>query len=88
MKFFDKSTARMKEMSEKRWKKLKKRFAPGLLSLERLHIGAQGGTTRPERCKQVKEVIWSPDGRKRGTQAALARAFGVHRSTICRDVAK
>lgn len=41
-----------------------------------------------ERYKQVKAVIWSPDGRKRGTQAELARAFGVHRSTICRDVAK
>jgi hypothetical protein len=41
-----------------------------------------------KRYKQVKDVIWSPDGCKRGTQAELARAFGVHRSTICRDVAK
>lgn len=41
-----------------------------------------------KRYKQVQSVIWSPDGRKRGTQAELARAFGVHRSTICRDVAK
>jgi hypothetical protein len=41
-----------------------------------------------ERYLQVLEVIRPPDGRKRGTQAQLARALGVHRSTICRDVAK
>jgi biotin operon repressor len=28
------------------------------------------------------------EGRKRGSQARLARALGVSRSTICRDVAK
>lgn len=41
-----------------------------------------------ERYKQVLEAIMPPDGRKRGSQAKLARALGVHRSTICRDVAK
>lgn len=38
--------------------------------------------------KQVIEIVMSPDGRKRGSQAQLARALGVSRSTICRDVAK
>lgn len=41
-----------------------------------------------ERYIKVLEVIRPPDGRKRGSQAQLARALGVHRSTICRDVAK
>lgn len=41
-----------------------------------------------ERYKLVVEAIMPPDGRKRGSQAQLARALGVHRSTICRDVAK
>lgn len=41
-----------------------------------------------ERYLQVLKVIMPPDGRKRGTQAQLARALGVHRSTISRDVAK
>lgn len=41
-----------------------------------------------ERYKQVVEAVMSPNGRKRGSQAQLARALGVSRSTICRDVAK
>jgi hypothetical protein len=41
-----------------------------------------------KRYSQVVEAIMLPDGRKRGSQAQLARALGVHRSTICRDVAK
>jgi hypothetical protein len=41
-----------------------------------------------ERYLQVVEAIMPPSGRKRGSQAQLARALGVHRSTICRDVAK
>ena len=41
-----------------------------------------------ERYKLVVEAIMPPDGRKRGSQAQLARALGVHRSTISRDVAK
>lgn len=41
-----------------------------------------------ERYKLVIEAIRPPDGRKRGSQAQLARALGVHRSTVCRDVKK
>lgn len=41
-----------------------------------------------ERYKLVVNTIMPPEGRKRGTQAQLARALGVHRSTICRDVAR
>lgn len=41
-----------------------------------------------ERYLQVVEAIMPTGGRKRGTQAQLARVLGVHRSTICRDVAK
>ncbi len=41
-----------------------------------------------ERYLQVVEAIMPTNGRKRGSQAQLARALGVHRSTICRDVAK
>lgn len=41
-----------------------------------------------ERYKLVVAAIMPPDGRRRGSQAQLARALGVHRSTICRDVAK
>ena len=41
-----------------------------------------------ERYKLVVEAIMPPEGRKRGSQAQLARALGVHRSTICRDVAR
>lgn len=41
-----------------------------------------------ERYLQVVEAIMPTGGRERGTQAQLARALGVHRSTICRDVAK
>lgn len=41
-----------------------------------------------ERYLQVVEAIMPSGGRKRGTQAQLARVLGVHRSTICRDVAK
>jgi hypothetical protein len=40
-----------------------------------------------ERFKIVIQLTVPPEGRKRGTQARLARALGVHRSTICRDVA-
>jgi transposase-like protein len=41
-----------------------------------------------ERYLQVVAAIMPPDGHSRGSQAQLARALGVHRSTICRDVAK
>lgn len=41
-----------------------------------------------ERFKMVLSVTFPPEGHKRGTQAELARALGVHRSTICRDVKK
>ena len=41
-----------------------------------------------ERYKLVVQAIVPPDGRRRGWQTRLARALGVHRSTICRDVAK
>jgi predicted DNA-binding transcriptional regulator YafY len=41
-----------------------------------------------ERYKIVVEAIMPTNGRKRGSQAQLARALGVSRSTICRDVAK
>jgi hypothetical protein len=41
-----------------------------------------------ERYLQVVEAIMPTGGCKRGTQAQLARVLGVHRSTICRDVAK
>lgn len=41
-----------------------------------------------ERYKQVIDAMSSLDGRKRGAQAQLARALGVHPSTICRDVAR
>lgn len=41
-----------------------------------------------ERYRIVIEVALSPDGRKRGAQTQLARLLGVHRSTICRDIAK
>lgn len=40
------------------------------------------------RYRLVLEAIMPPDGRKRGSQAQLARTLGVHRSTISRDVAK
>lgn len=40
-----------------------------------------------ERFKIVLQLTFPPEGRKRGSQARLARALGVHRSTICRDVA-
>lgn len=40
-----------------------------------------------ERFKIVLELTFPSEGRKRGSQARLARALGVHRSTICRDVA-
>lgn len=39
-----------------------------------------------ERFKIVLAATFSPEGQKQGTQAELARALGVHRSTICRDV--
>jgi len=41
-----------------------------------------------ERYIQVVNAFMPPDGRKRGSQAQLARTLGVHRSTICRDIAK
>lgn len=41
-----------------------------------------------ERYLQVVEAIMPTGGHMRGTQAQLARVLGVHRSTICRDVAK
>lgn len=41
-----------------------------------------------DRFKLVLEAILPPEGRKRGTQAQLARALGVHRSTVSRDVKK
>lgn len=40
------------------------------------------------RYKIVIEAIMPPGGCKRGSQAQLARALGVHRSTICRDIAR
>jgi hypothetical protein len=41
-----------------------------------------------KRFKVVLAVTFPPEGHKRGIQSQLARALGVHRSTICRDVAK
>jgi hypothetical protein len=41
-----------------------------------------------ERFKIVIQLTVPPEGRKRGVQSRLARALGVHRSTICRDVAR
>lgn len=41
-----------------------------------------------DRFKIVLETILPPEGRKRGTQAQLAHALGVHRSTVSRDVKK
>ena len=41
-----------------------------------------------DRFKIVLEAILPPEGRKRGTQAQLARDLGVHPATICRDVKK
>jgi hypothetical protein len=39
-----------------------------------------------ERFKIVLAATFPPEGRKRGAQAQLARALGVHPSTVCRDV--
>jgi hypothetical protein len=41
-----------------------------------------------ERFKIVIDLSLPSEGRKRGSQAQLARALGVHRSTICRDVGR
>lgn len=41
-----------------------------------------------ERFKIVLAMTLPPAGRIHGSQAQLARELGVHRSTICRDVAK
>jgi hypothetical protein len=41
-----------------------------------------------ERFKIVLAATFPPEGRKRGTQAQLARELGVHPATICRDVKK
>jgi hypothetical protein len=54
----------------------------------RRHYNAGRRALARERYLQVVEIIMPLGGGKRGTQTQLARAFGVHRSTICRDVAK
>lgn len=54
----------------------------------RRHYHARRQAEARERYQHVLKAISQPDGRKRGAQAHLARTLGVHRSTICRDVAK
>ena len=54
----------------------------------RRRYNAQRQAEALKRFKEVLKLISPPDGRKRGSQAELARALGVHRSTISRDVAK
>lgn len=54
----------------------------------RRHYNAKRREEARKRYLQVVEAIMPSGGRKRGTQAQLARVLGVHRSTICRDVAK
>jgi hypothetical protein len=54
----------------------------------RRRYNAQRQAEARERFKIVIEAILPPESRKRGTQAQLARALGVHPSTICRDVKK
>lgn len=54
----------------------------------RRHYNAKRREEARKRYLQVVEAIMPSGGRKRGSQAQLARALGVHRSTICRDVAR
>lgn len=54
----------------------------------RRHYNAKRRAEARKRYLQVVEAVIPSGGRKRGTQAQLARVLGVHRSTICRDVAK
>jgi hypothetical protein len=53
----------------------------------RRRYNAERRAKAQERFKIVLELTRPPEGRKRGAQTRLARALGVHRSTICRDVA-
>jgi hypothetical protein len=54
----------------------------------RRHYQAKRQAETRERLKIVLAATFPPEGHKRGTQAELARALDVHRSTICRDVKK
>lgn len=54
----------------------------------RRRYNAQRQAEARERFKIVIATIFPPEGRKRGTQAQLARTLGVHPATICRDVKK
>lgn len=54
----------------------------------RRRYNAQRQAEARERFKIVIAAILPPEGRQRGTQAQLARALGVHPSTISRDVKK
>jgi methylphosphotriester-DNA--protein-cysteine methyltransferase len=54
----------------------------------RRRYNAERQAEAQERFKLVLAAILPPEGRKRGTQEQLARALGVHPSTISRDVKK
>lgn len=54
----------------------------------RRRYNAERQAEAQERFKLVLAAILPPEGRKRGTQAQLARSLGVHPATICRDVKK
>jgi hypothetical protein len=53
----------------------------------RRRFNAERHAKARERFMLVSKLSSSPEGRKRGSQAKLASILGVHRSTICRDIA-